>query len=305
MKGQTLTLTPDVQLNDLEANLDFSIDALRDQIDTASNFLAETTWDDERFNDANVRLGMWQPYHFQQTIGYGLYTLEPFDPQRKTVLLVHGINDSPRVFREIVEKLLGDYQILLYHYPSGEPLQHTAYLASVAVGELIRRGGLEELNVIAHSMGGLVTAGLLFQLDAEQKQSIRTYVTISTPFAGHAGAALGVKWARTVAPVWWAMAPGSQYLNKLSELDLSAGPDHHLLFSYARERGGESHGDDGVVSVKSQLAPPMQRQTRGVYGIDDTHVGIMSNPCTLSILAAILQDGRQRVAYPLCTQSAN
>ena len=123
---------------------------------------------------------------------------------------------------------------------------------------------------------------------------------MSSPFGGHDAAAAGIKWSPVIAPVWWAMAPDSDYLQQIAALDLSQGPQHHLLYSYSHERGGKPEDDDGVVTVASQLIESSASQAIAVYGIADSHVGIVSNPCTLALVPVILNDGAHRASAPEC-----
>jgi hypothetical protein len=149
-------------------------------------------------------------------------------------------------------------------------------------------------------MGGLVSKGMIYQADDAVRQRMRLFISIASPFGGHASAASGVKWSPVIAPVWWAMAPDSQYLQKIAELDLSQGPSHHLIFTFSHETDGKSEGDDGVVTVKSQLTESAQHNATAIYGIADNHKGVTTNPCTFALLTAILQDGSTRATVPDC-----
>ena len=284
----------------LEQELDFSLGALREENKVSKNFLQVVSWDDERFSAENVKLGMWKPGSFLEKFGYGLYVLKEFDPTQKSILLVHGINDSPRVFESLANAIPADYQLLLFHYPSAASLEYTSYILSAALDELIRRDQVPQLDIIAHSMGGLVGKGMIYQADEAVRQRMRLFISLASPFGGHASAASGIKWGPVIAPAWWAMAPGSPYLQKLDGLDLLHGPNHHLIFTFSHEVGGKSKGDDGVVTVKSQLTKSAQRNATALYGIADNHAGVVVNPCTLSLLTAILQDGSTRATVPDC-----
>jgi len=284
----------------LEQELDFSLGALRKVQNVSETFLQTVSWDDERFSAENVKLGMWELDSFLEEVGYGLYVLKDFDPTQNSILLVHGINDSPRVFESLVNAIPADYQLLLFHYPSAASLKYTSYILSEALDELIRRVQVPQLDIIAHSMGGLVSKGMIDQTDEAVRQRMRLFISIASPFGGHTGAASGLKWSPAIAPVWWAMAPDSPYLQLIAGLDLSQGPSHHLIFTFSHEAGGKSEGDDGVVTVKSQLTESAQRNATAIYGIADNHVGAVSNPCTLALLTAILQDGTTRATVPDC-----
>ena len=271
------------------------------------NFLETISLDDdERFSDENVKLGLWQPFVFETEIGYGLYVLKDFDPTKNSIVLVHGISDSPRVFKSVVEAIEAipdDYQVLMFHYPSAVSLDYTSYILSAALNEVIRRSQIPQLDIIAHSMGGLVSKGMILQSSAELRQSMRLFISIATPYGGHAGAQAGLDWSPNVARVWCAMAPDSAYLKKIGKLDLrdlSKGPRHHLIYTYSHERDGTREDDDGVVSVDSQLTKSAKDNATARYGIADNHVGAVSNPCTFELVKAILQDGSTVARVPGC-----
>jgi len=296
-------LTQQIELTNttvLDQTLDLSLAAVRKELKASENFLRVVSWDEDKFSAENVERGMWEPGSFQTEIGYGLYLLREFDPTQKSILLVHGINDSPRVFETLVTAIPEDYQLLLFHYPSGLSLEYTSYTLNEALDELIRRYQIPQLDVIAYSMGGLVSKGMLNLADETLRQRLRLFISIASPFGGHAAAEMGTQWSPVVAPVWWDMAPNSPYLQEISTLDLSQGPSHHLIFSFSHEAGGKREGDDGVVTVESQLTESAQRNATAVYGIADSHTGVVNNPCTSALLTAILRDGTTRVTIPDC-----
>jgi pimeloyl-ACP methyl ester carboxylesterase len=284
----------------LDGEYDLSLARANQLTRGARNFLRVVTWEDENFSAENIQMGLWQPAAFEEDIGYGLYVLEEFDPGKKSILLVHGISDSPRVFRELAAAIGNDYQLLMFHYPSAFPLEYTSYALSEVLDELVKRGAVPQLDVLAHSMGGLVSKGMIYQASPEVRQRLRLFISIASPFGGHAAASHGIKWAPVIAPVWWAMAPGSTYLQKADTLDLSNGPLHHLIYTYAHEAGGEREEDDTVVSVESQLIESARANAVATYGMADNHKGVMSNACTLALVPRILEDGRKQVEVPDC-----
>jgi len=281
-----------------------------DDLDFSLNDPETVSWDDAPFSDEYVTLGMWQPSSFfEKDIGYQLYALKKFDPTKRTFVLVHGINDSPLVFKPLVNAnaIPENYQLLLYYYPSAVSLELTSHLLSAALNDLIRRNDkIPELHILAHSMGGLVSKGMIGQLtklNEAAHQRMGLFISIASPFGGHAGAQVGLDWSDwspAIARSWFAMAPGSRYLNNIAELELSKILNHHLIFTYSHERDGKSKGDDGVVTVTSQLIESAQYNATAIYGIADNHVGAVSNPCTLDLLKAILEDGSTRASVPNC-----
>lgn len=284
----------------LEGEYDLSLARAGQLTRGARNFLRVVTWEDDSFSAENIELGLWQPAAFEKDVGYGLYVLEEFDPGKKTILLVHGISDSPLRFRDLAAAIGDEYQILMFHYPSAFPLEYTSYALSEVLDELVKRNALPQLDVLAHSMGGLVSKGMIYQASPEVRGQLRLFISISSPFGGHAAAAHGIKWAPVIAPVWWAMAPGSTYLKKTESVDLSGGPLHHLVYTYAHEAGGEREDNDTVVSVESQLVDSARANAVATYGIADNHTGVMLNACTLALVPKILEDGSSKVEIPDC-----
>ena len=100
----------------------------------------------------------------------GLYMLEPYDPNRIPVLMVHGLWSSPmtwmdmfndlRSFPEIRER----YQFWFYLYPSGQPFWTSATelrsdLQSLrnAFDPTRQDSMMDQMVLVGHSMGGLVS----------------------------------------------------------------------------------------------------------------------------------------------------
>jgi len=100
----------------------------------------------------------------------GLYFLEPYDPDKIPVVMVHGVNSSPDAFKFILNDLTPqpwfrkNYQVWLFNYPTGVPWIYTAARFRQSIREAVDyarshggRGKTDEMVVLAHSMGGLIT----------------------------------------------------------------------------------------------------------------------------------------------------
>ncbi|HEY5704002.1 MAG TPA: alpha/beta fold hydrolase [Terrimicrobiaceae bacterium] len=103
-----------------------------------------------------------------------LYLMQPYDPNRIPLLMVHGLQSTPVSFANLVNDLSADpvlharYQIWHYHYPTGTPvLQNAAVLRRVlkqTLRELDPQGrdfATNHLVVLGHSMGGIMTHTLI------------------------------------------------------------------------------------------------------------------------------------------------
>lgn len=247
--------------------------------------------DDVRFDPRNAKRGLWRPLDFMIHVGPGFYFLESYDPDRVPVLFVHGVNGHPREFTTLVEALdRSRFQPWVFFYPSGIRLGDLGRVFANLVQDLRGRHGFEELVVVAHSMGGLVArAGILEYGALSAHATIRLFVSIATPWAGHAAAKTGVERAPKVVYSWFDMAPGSDFLHGLFLHDddrprlLPGDVPHHLLFGFIPGKG-----DDGVVSVASQLRWEAQREARRLYGLPYDHAAILRAAETSSLLAEIL-----------------
>lgn len=100
----------------------------------------------------------------------GVYMLEPYDPKRIPVVMVHGLWSSPltwmpmfndlRSFRELRK----NYQFWFYQYPTGQPFWTSATQMRSDLHELRRvldprmeHRVLDNMVLVGHSMGGLVS----------------------------------------------------------------------------------------------------------------------------------------------------
>ncbi len=90
--------------------------------------------------------------------------LEPFDPNKKVVLLVHGLASSPTTWFPLLNHLRGDetirdnYQFWFYSYPSGYPYPYSAAIMRKELDTAEKRyPSKSKMVVIGHSMGGCIS----------------------------------------------------------------------------------------------------------------------------------------------------
>ena len=76
--------------------------------------------EDSRFTYENGRMGLWKPIRFWETVGGGIFFLEPFTQNKTPVLFVHGAGGQPRDWSGIVKNLdRSQFQPWVAFYPSG------------------------------------------------------------------------------------------------------------------------------------------------------------------------------------------
>jgi pimeloyl-ACP methyl ester carboxylesterase len=252
--------------------------------------------EDPRFGRENGRRGLWAAADFIYEGLQGVYFLEPYDPDRTPALFVHGISGYPQQFSTLVEHLDRErYQPWFFFYASGEHLYRTAELLVQLVLDLRLEHGFDQMAVVAHSMGGLVSRDFLLQYeDATGRDTVSTFISISTPWGGHAAADTGVERSPVVVYTWRQMATKGEYIRGLfyedpatQEIPRSL-PDHtthHLIFGFV-----DGAPSDGVVAIDSELHPPAQAQAATIYGVKASHTEILHHDLTVERVGALLAE---------------
>ena len=90
--------------------------------------------------------------------------LEPYDPNKTVVLLVHGLNSSPATWFPMLNHLRQDqmirenYQFWFFSYPSGYPYSYSASILRRELDDAEKKYPLKKkMVVIGHSMGGCIS----------------------------------------------------------------------------------------------------------------------------------------------------
>ena len=94
--------------------------------------------------------------------------LQPFNPNKTVVLVIHGLKDSQATWTPMINKLRSDpvirkhYQFWFYSYPTGYPFPYSAAILREELDEVERQfPKLKPMVVIGHSMGGCISRLLL------------------------------------------------------------------------------------------------------------------------------------------------
>ncbi len=99
-----------------------------------------------------------------------IYLMQPYHPERKTVILVHGLASSPEAWVNAANEIMGDetlrhhYQIWQVYYPTSVPLAINRYDIAQAIEKTFDHYDPERKNpashnaiIIGHSMGGILS----------------------------------------------------------------------------------------------------------------------------------------------------
>jgi pimeloyl-ACP methyl ester carboxylesterase len=258
-----------------------------------SSILEIASLEDFRFAPEIERKGRRDPMEFEREVG-GLYIIGPYSRDRLPVVFIHGINASPRSFRYLIENLDRDtFQPFAFYYASGGALGDATQQLARALAELASRYDVQSIAIVAHSMGGLIARQWLVN-EQPSKIAVPILITLSTPWDGHAGAAVGAR-MMPGRRAWHDIASGSTYLADLFQAYSGAAKrmpertQHHLMFSYRRSWMSPGRSGDQVVSVASQLRYPAQAEASRLYGFDVSHIGILENPEVAALLQELLK----------------
>jgi triacylglycerol esterase/lipase EstA (alpha/beta hydrolase family) len=102
--------------------------------------------------------------------------LQPYDPNKIPVVLVHGLYSSPATYIQMLNDLLGvdeirsKYQFWAYSYPTGLPIIETSTRLRQALRETAQKfdpdGTSKTFNqmvIVGHSMGGIITRSMVIE----------------------------------------------------------------------------------------------------------------------------------------------
>ena len=97
-----------------------------------------------------------------------LARLEPYNPNKAVVLVIHGLMDSPSTWAPMIISLRSDpeirkhYQFWFYSYPSGYPYPYSASILRENLDGVEKRFPLHKpMVVMGHSMGGCISRLLI------------------------------------------------------------------------------------------------------------------------------------------------
>lgn len=92
---------------------------------------------------------------------YGLSRLYPARSGNLEVVLVHGLDDPGKVWMNLAPALnAAGYGVSQMTYPNDQPVHDSAALLHASLRPL-SRDGVDQVAIVAHSMGGLVTREML------------------------------------------------------------------------------------------------------------------------------------------------
>lgn len=109
---------------------------------------------------------VFRPANYAETAR--IVGLQPYDPNKTVVLVIHGLMDSQATWTPLINTLRGDpeirkhYQFWFYSYPSGYPYPYSASILRRELDAIEKRYPLRKpMVVVGHSMGGCISRLLI------------------------------------------------------------------------------------------------------------------------------------------------
>jgi pimeloyl-ACP methyl ester carboxylesterase len=172
------------------------------------------------------------------------------------VVLLHGFGTSSRVVAPLgrhLERHLGRPVVRLALGAGRIPLhlgdvRRTALRVQHEIERLALEARFPYVDVVGHSLGGVVAAYLLKALDRGRR--VRRVVTLGAPHRGTPLALVGAMLFGAFSRAIWQMIPGSPLLRELERLPV---PERSELVSLASD-------DDAVVPLAFARVRPAERQ---------------------------------------------
>lgn len=99
-----------------------------------------------------------------------IYAMQPYDPQRRTIVLIHGLASSPEGWVNLANEIMGDevlrhrYQVWEVFYPTNLPIPENVRNIRLALLEALHTldpdgtaPASRHMTLIGHSMGGVIS----------------------------------------------------------------------------------------------------------------------------------------------------
>lgn len=154
----------------------------------------------------------------------------------RAVLLVHGLDEAGAIWDDAAPAIAeGGFSVIRFDYPNDQPIAHSCDALAGAMSDL-RRAGVERVDLVCHSMGGLVARDLLtrgeyYAGDASARGNfpgVTRLILIGTPNLG-----------APLAPLRGAMEIRDQFVRWLS----NPGVDLASMLGFMVDGQGEAGAD--------------------------------------------------------------
>jgi len=176
---------------------------------------------------------------------------EQLSGRQVPVLLIHGFFATRGSMHVLEERLQRDgFNVISFNLGvlNVRDIRTSALIIHRKVQSILKQSGLDRIDIVGHSMGGLI--GLYYVKRLGGHKSVRRMVMLGSPVRGTWVALLGVGLLGLLSASAWQLLPGSNFLDELHDGPV---PDTVEVFTIAAER--------------DWLCPPEATQLEGAHGV--------------------------------------
>jgi pimeloyl-ACP methyl ester carboxylesterase len=204
-------------------------------------------------------------------------------PPPPPVLLIHGYMAN-RGSVHLLESRLTELGHVVMTYPLGPlhlgDIRQSAVFIERKVDSLVTQTGVPQIDIVAHSMGGLVALDYVKRLGGARRT--RKLILLGTPTRGTWAAALGL-FTVPLGRASLQLLPGSSFLRELLQAPLPAGPE---VTAMAAER-------DWLAPPRTTLLPGVRR-----LSVPTGHTGLLVDEQIAFRIAEVLREPSPRNPAP-------
>jgi pimeloyl-ACP methyl ester carboxylesterase len=218
--------------------------------------------------DAKKRFGL-HPFSLQAA-----QSNQPSAIESKNVILIHGLDDPGKVWMNLAPVVArNNHNVWIMTYPNDQPIRDSAFFFNEQLIQL-KNTGVDEVFIVAHSMGGLVTREVLTNPETRcsttscKRTHIKQLIMVGTPnhgsemarfrelaefreqasrlFEGQAG---WLDWiADGAGEAGLDLMPGSSFLQELNQRPLPVDTEFFIIAGVIAE---QDNIGDALVSLDS------------------------------------------------------
>jgi uncharacterized membrane protein YdjX (TVP38/TMEM64 family) len=197
---------------------------------------------------------MWAEIVFEIRMTNSIIREKKHDPKKIPVFLVYGFFSSRKtltVLGHLLERR--GFEVITFNLGglfgvfSTKGIPESAESINAKLNRYIVRHKIKQLNIIAHSKGGLVAFWWLLQLNGHTY--CNKLITLGTPFKG-----TYLTWFSFLTPLgffmpdMWQMRPHSPFLEELKKMPI---PEHLQIYNVYSDNDSVARGERGVLNSAS------------------------------------------------------
>lgn len=213
------------------------------------------------------------------------------------VLLIYGFGQTRRVLNVLENRLRRDGYCVwsinqggLFDTFNTGGIEDLGKLVAEKVERVVKRHNLPKIDIVAHSMGGLVARYYVKRLDGHRY--VRTLMTLGTPHHGTSMAIPGMLALGAFSKSVWQLAPMSPFIRRLKQGPFP--PASRIVSVYSKT--------DRICPYPSCLLEMTSPNIKNILVEGEiSHRDLLTKKSVYEILRAELEDGTPRVMPDFAT----